>query len=115
MRHLQTFLAGNPYSNSELAKRETYFKTNLFLVLKALGFMPRAEEQTCSARMDVMLRTRRFIFIFELKTDGDLRKAMDQIEDRGYALPYADEDRRIIRVAASYDSARNNIGGWIVE
>lgn len=114
MRHLQTFLEGNPYSNSELAKRETYFKTNIFLVLKALGFTPHAEEQTCRGRIDVMLRTRRFIFIFELKTDGDLRKALQQIDDRGYTLPYADEQRRIIRIAASYDSSRNNIGSWTV-
>ncbi len=61
-----------------------------------------------------MLRTRHFIFIFELKTDGNLRKAMEQIEDRGYTLPYADEGRSIIRVAANYDSARNNIGEWMI-
>lgn len=114
MRHLQTFLCGNPYSNGELARRENYFKTAIFLVLKALGFMPRAEEQTCRSRMDVMMRTRRFLYIFELKTDGDTDTAMAQIEDRGYALPYADEGRRIIRIAASYDSARNNIGEWMV-
>lgn len=114
MRHLQTFLEGNPYSNSELAKREKYFKTNVFLVLKALGFRPHTEEETCMSRIDVMLRTRRFIYIFELKTDGDSRKAIDQIEARGYTLPYADEGRRLIRIGASYDSIRNNIGDWVI-
>lgn len=115
MRHLQTFLSGNPYSNGELARRENYFKTAIFLVLKALGFMPRAEEQTCRSRMDVMMRTRRFIYIFELKTDGDTGAAMAQIEDRGYALPYADEGRRVIRIAATYSSADNNVDGWVID
>lgn len=112
MQRLQTFLEGNPYSNTELKKRETYFKNNIFIILKAMGFRPRAEEETCRARMDVMLRTSRYIYIFELKTDGSSAEAMEQIEDRGYALPYADEGRRIIKIAANYSSVRNNIDSW---
>ncbi|MDE5812907.1 MAG: AAA family ATPase [Muribaculaceae bacterium] len=67
MEVLQTFLEGNPYGNNEMAKRESYFKNNIFIIFRALGFLPRAEEQTCNARMDVMLMTRRFIYIFELR------------------------------------------------
>lgn len=114
MRHLQTFLEGNPYGNTELGKRETYFKNNIFIVLKGLGFMPRAEEQTCSGRMDVMLRTRRFVYIFELKTDGSTTRAKAQVEDRRYAGPYADEERQIIKIAANYCSKRNNIEDWTI-
>ena len=112
MQHLQTFLAGNPYGLTELAKRETYFENNIYLVFRALGFMPRAEEQTCRSRMDIMLRTRRFIYIFELKTDGSLEEAMEQIEEKGYALPYLDEGKTIIKIAANYSSKTNNIDGW---
>lgn len=114
MLHLQTFLEGNPYGLTELAKREKYFENNIFLVFKALGFLPRSEEQTCSARMDIMLRTRRFIYIFELKTDVTPEAAMRQIEDKGYALPYADEGKTIFKIAANYSSKTNNISGWII-
>ncbi|MDE5585420.1 MAG: ATP-binding protein [Muribaculaceae bacterium] len=112
MELLQTFLEGNPYGNTEMAKRESYFKNNIYIVFRALGFLPRAEEQTCSARMDVMLRTRRFIYIFELKTDGNVSKAMDQIEDKGYADPYLHSDKTVIRIAANYSTQRNNIDSW---
>ena len=47
--------------------------------------------------MDVMLRTPRFIYIFELKTDGSVEKAMDQIDEKSYAAQYVGEGRRIIR------------------
>lgn len=114
MRHLQTFLKGNPYSNTELAERETYFKNNIYIVCKALGFMPRNEEETCNSRMDIMLRTRRFIYIFELKTDGKAEKGMKQIEEKGYALPYLDEGKTIIRIAANYSSKDNNIDSWLI-
>lgn len=115
MQHLKTFLAGNPYSNTELGKRETYFKNNIYLIFKALGFMPRVEEETCRSRMGVMLRTRRFIYIFELKTDGDADKAMKQIDDKEYALPYVDEGKTIIKIAANYSSKVNNIDSWEIK
>lgn len=112
MELLQTFLEGNPYGNTEMAKRESYFRNNLFLIFRALGFLPRSEEQTCSARMDVMLRTRRFIYIFELKTDGRVNKAMHQIEEKGYARPYAHGDKTVIKISANYSTARNNLDSW---
>ncbi|MDE5877407.1 MAG: ATP-binding protein [Muribaculaceae bacterium] len=112
MELLQTFLEGNPYGNTEIAKRECYFKNNIYIIFRALGFLPRAEEQTCQSRMDVMLRTRRFIYIFELKTDGSVDKARDQIEDKGYARPYTHSGKTIIKIAANYSTKRNNIDGW---
>lgn len=115
MRLLQTFLKGNPYSNTEIALREKFFKNNLYLMLKAIGFFPRNEEETCRARIDVMLRTRQYIYIFELKTDGSAEKAMNQIHDRDYAGPYAHEGRTIIRIAANYSTKDNNIDSWIID
>lgn len=44
MNMLKTFLSGNPYGNSTIAERESYFKNNLYIVLRALGFKPRLAE-----------------------------------------------------------------------
>lgn len=79
MNSLQSFLHGNPYGLTEMSRREKYFQNNLFLILRVLGFMPRAEEQTCNARMDVLLRTLRFVYIFELKTNGSADGGMNKI------------------------------------
>lgn len=115
MEMLKTFLQGNPYSCTELNKRELYFQNNLYLILRALGFLPRAEEETCNSRIDVMLRTRRFIYIFELKRDGTASAAMQQIQDKGYMLPYLEEDKKIICIAANYSTASNNIDSWQIQ
>ncbi len=79
MEELKTFLHGNPYGLTELDKREKYFQSCLFLLLRALGFEPLAELQTCNARMDMMIKTNRYVYIFELKTDGSSQEAMEQI------------------------------------
>lgn len=115
MRRLQIFLQGNPYGNTELAKRETYFKNNIYMIFKALGFMPRVEEETCNSRMDLMLRTKRYIYIFELKTDGSSEKGMRQIEEKGYILPFLDEGRKIIAISANYSSRTNNLDTWVIK
>lgn len=112
---LKVFLAGNPYSNTELAKREKYFKNNLYLALKSLGFQVETEKETCNARMDLFLITRRYIYIFELKTDHSAELAVDQIEDRNYAFPLAGEYKKIIKIGANYSSALNNIDSWIIK
>lgn len=115
MELLQTFLSGNPYGNTELSKRESYFKNNIFLVFKALGFRPHAEEQTCNARIDTMLETRRFIYIFELKVNKTARAALDQINNKGYANPWGNSGKIIIKIGANYNSKTNNIDDWEVE
>ena len=62
-----------------------------------------------------MLRTRRFIYIFELKTQGSVEDAMNQIEEKGYARPYLDEGKTIIKIAANYSSKTNNIDRWLIK
>lgn len=115
MSLLKTFLAGNPYSNTELDKRETYFKNNMFLVFKMLGFSSVTEEETCRGRSDLVMKTKRFIYIFELKVDSTPQEAIDQILDRGYAEPYLHDGRKIIMIGATYSTKDNNISSWKIE
>ncbi len=115
MKDLQTFLHGNPYGLTELDKREKYFQSCLFLMLRALGFEPLAELQTCNARMDMMIKTKRFIYIFELKTDGSAQEAIEQIIEKGYHLPFINSGKEIIKIGANYSSSANNIDGWQIE
>lgn len=115
MSLLQTFLEGNPYSNTEKKKRETYFKNNIFLVFKILGFNVATEEETCSARTDMVMKTNRFIYIFELKTDSTPEAAMQQINEKGYAKPYLHDGRQIIKIGANYSNETNNIDSWMIQ
>ncbi len=115
MEELKSFLHGNPYGLTELDKREKYFQSCLYLMLRAIGFEPNAELQTCNARMDMMLKTSRFIYIFELKTDGSAVEALNQIDEKGYCLPYIKSGKEIIKIGANYSSSINNIECWIIE
>ncbi len=65
--------------------------------------------------MDMMLKTSRFIYIFELKTDGSADDALNQIDEKGYYLPYIKSGKEIIKIGANYSSSINNIECRIIE
>ena len=48
------------------------------------------------------------------KDDEKDDEAIKQIEDMGYAKPYAADKRKLIRIGANFDSKERNLDGWKV-
>ena len=46
--------------------------------------------------------------------DGTADAALEQIEDRGYALPYAADPRKLIKIGANFDSKTRILDEWKV-
>ena len=65
--------------------------------------------------MDCTLELKQYVYIFEFKLDGSADEALRQIEEKGYAMPYADDPRRIIRIGMNFSSATRTIAEWKVE
>ena len=53
-----------------------------------------------------------YVYLFEFKRDGTADEALAQIEDKGYAEPYAADCRRIIRIGVSFDSGNRLRKDW---
>jgi hypothetical protein len=54
------------------------------------------------------------VYVFEFKLSGTAEEALAQIDDRGYAIPYDAESRKIVKIGAAFDKDERNITGWIV-
>jgi hypothetical protein len=54
------------------------------------------------------------VYVFEFKLSGTAEEALAQIDDRGYAIPYDAEGRKIVKIGAAFDKTERNITGWIV-
>lgn len=67
-----------------------------------------------AGRLDMTLRTRHFIYIFEFKLDGSAEEALQQIEEKGYALKYRADGRRIIKVGANFSRKTHTLERWEV-
>lgn len=91
---------------------EHYFQTVLHIVFTLLGKYMICELHTFRGRIDCILETRHYVYIFELKRDGTAEEALRQIEAAGYALPYSADGRQIFRIGVSFDSATRMPNDW---
>ena len=107
---MQSFLAGVPY---ELVRpNENWYQTVVYLLCRLLGFYTQAEYHTSSGRVDMVLQTPNYIYVFEFKIDLPAVVGARQIEERDYALPFASDPRKLFRVAVSFNTEKRNIDEW---
>ena len=112
-RRLQSFFADTPY---ELARDlERHYQNVLFIVFKLLGFYTRAEYRTSNGRIDMVVKTDRYIYVMEFKLDGTAEEAIRQINEKGYAAPFASDGRTLYKIGVNFSNAIRGIEGWIVE
>jgi hypothetical protein len=113
---LTSFLASIPYSmrrKENERERERYFHYTFYLILRLLStYMVYTEKQLSQGRADCIIEAEKFVYIFEFKLDGTADEALQQIEDRGYALPYANDPRTLYKIGCSFSSETGTIEEW---
>ena len=112
MERLQSFLADCPY---ELAKDiELHYQNVLFIVFRLAGLYTKVEYHTSRGRIDLVLQTDSYVYVMEFKLDGSAEQALQQIEDKQYALPFAKDSRKVYTIGVNFSSKTRNIDRWIV-
>lgn len=113
LQRLQSFFADTPY---ELARDlELHYQNVLFIVFKLLGFYVQVEYHTSRGRIDLVLKTADYIYVMEFKLEGTAEEALQQIEDKHYALPFATDQRRVYKVGVNFSKDKRNIEKWLVK
>ncbi len=112
-RRLQSFFADTPY---ELVRDlEVHFQNVLFIVFKLVGFYVKAEYHTSQGRIDLLLQTDKYVYVMEFKLNGTAEEALQQINDKQYALPFQTDARKLFKIGINFSTATRNIEKWIVE
>ena len=113
LRRLQSFFADTPY---ELARDlELHYQNVLFIVFKLLGFYVQVEYHTSQGRIDLVLKTTNHIYVMEFKLNGTAEEALQQIEDKQYALPFATDARQVYKVGVNFNNGMRNIEKWLIK
>ena len=114
-----SFLADIPYTmrrKSDERERERYFHYTFYLIFRLISvYTVYTEKQQSEGRVDCIVETPDFIYIFEFKLDGSADEALQQIEERGYARPYQADQRQLYRIGASFSSQTGTIDDWKLE
>lgn len=116
---LTSFFASIPYSQrrkDDEREKERYFQYTFYLVLRMIScFTVFVEKAQSEGRVDCVVETPKYVYIFEFKRDGSAEAALQQIEDRGYAKEYASDGRTIYQIGCNFSSETGTIDGWKVK
>ena len=117
--NLTSFLASIPYSmrrKENERERERYFHYAFYIILRLMSaYIVYTEKQSSQGRADCVIETDKYVYIFEFKLNGTADEALQQIEDRGYALPYASDTRTVYKIGCSFSSETGTIEEWKTE
>ena len=110
MERLRAFFADIPYELND--RTEQHYQIIFYLVFKLLGQYIDAEVRSARGRADAVVKTTDYIYVFEFKLDGSVDKALQQIDDKGYLIPYTVDGRQLVKVGADFNKEDRNIGEW---
>ena len=105
--------ASIPYTGND-APFEHYFQTVIYIVFTLLGKYTQCEYQMVTGRIDCVVETNRFVYIFEFKRDGSADEALEQIQKQQYAKPYAADSRKIFLIGVNFKSDTHALDEWKV-
>ncbi len=82
---------------------EKHYHSMMYLLVMLLPFDSDAEKSTFKGRIDLVIKTSHFIYIFEVKTNTSARTALEQIEKRTYYEEYLTDGRTVILVGLAFN------------
>ena len=113
---LTYFLAGIPYSmrrKDNEPERERYFHYTFYLLLRLMSvYTVLVEKEQSEGRVDCIVETPQYVYVFEFKLDGTAADALQQIEEKGYARPYESDARQLYKVGVNFSSKTGTVEGW---
>jgi len=80
-----------------------------------LGLYVEVERHTTDGRMDILVQTKDYVYIFELKIDKSADKALRQIEDKQYALPFESDKRKLYKIGINFSTSTGRMNDWKIK
>ena len=121
-KSLTAFLSSIPYDShgglKDIKATEKHFQYTFYLLLRLLGVycLPvKVEDRQSYGRVDCTLELKDYVYIFEFKMDASADEALRQIEQMGYAKPYAADPRRLFRIGMNFSSGTRTISEWKIQ
>ena len=113
---LTSFLASIPYTmrrKENERERERYFHYTFYLIMRLISvYTVYTEKVQSHGRVDCIVETPEYVYIFEFKLDGTAEEALSQIEEKGYAREYESDSRKLYKIGAVFSSETGTIEDW---
>ena len=113
LKTMKTFFASVPYGL--IKDTENHYQTVIFIICKLIGFIVEAEYKIVNGRIDMIVRTDNFLYLFEFKFDKSAKEALQQIDSKDYPLAFQQDERKLYKIGVNFSSQTKNIDEYIIQ
>lgn len=120
MREMQAYLSGLPYVEGfkqkleDLATAEGFYEYTFYLIFTSFNDLVRTQVKCAQGRTDVVVFMPDAVYVMELKVNKTAQAALEQINSKGYALPYTADGRRVVKIGINFSTATRSIDEWLI-
>lgn len=111
---LDMALSDYNYNQHKNIDGEAVLNSLLYGLVHAIGLNVKAEYHTSNGRIDMVIETKRYIYLFEFKIDKTAHAAMTQIDNVGYANHYRYDQRKLFKIGLNYNTKLRRIDDVII-
>ena len=99
----------------EAATAEGFYEYTMYLIFSMLNVYVRTQVKCAGGRADMVIWMPETIYVFEMKVNGTAQEALEQINGKGYAIPYETGGRRVVKVGVKFNTDTRVPENWIIE
>lgn len=103
----------NYVQNKDISS-EAVLESLLYGLVHALGLNVKAEYHIANGRVDMVIETSRYVYLFEFKYNRSADVAISQIENNLYANRYKYDSRTLYKIGLNYDSRLRQISDFVI-
>jgi hypothetical protein len=120
MNNLRSLLKSIPYGKNEpkilqdMEATEEHYQKFFFLYYRMMCDQVHAEVRNSTGATDVTITTPNYIYVVELKINSTPEMALQQIDEKGYAVPFMDGKRAVYKIGVNFSTETRTISEWKV-
>ena len=121
MQEMQAYMAGIPYVEgfkqklADTATAEGFYEYTMYLIFSMLNVYVRTQVKCAGGRVDMVVWMPDTIYVFELKKEGTAQKALEQIDSKGYGIPYQTDGRKVVKVGVKFNAETRVPEEWVID
>jgi hypothetical protein len=120
MNNLRSLLKSIPYGKNEpkilqdMEATEEHYQKFFFLYYRMMCDLVHAEVRNSTGATDVTITTPNYIYVVELKINSTPEIALQQIDEKGYAVPFMDGSRAVYKIGVNFSTETRTLSEWKV-
>ena len=121
LEEMKAYLAGIPYVEgfkkklAEAANSEGFYEYTMYLIFSMLNVYVRTQVKCAGGRVDMVVWMPDTVYVFEFKKDGTAQEALRQIDEKGYAISYQTDSRRVVKVGVKFNADTRVPENWVTQ